>query len=523
MAIYREPVSTNKILSKENYGIFALFIITAVVVYLLPKTISQAYFILLLLIFYQSKKSYFWIAFFFILVSQPAGFFTGSTASDMQRIPMYSFGKGFSFSFYDLFFMTSIVKAIFTPQPKYSYFFKSSLKVLVIYGIVLLINSFSLGMSLPSMILIGRTTFFPFLFFLIIPRFIPDYSHFIKLFRLLLPFIILSFIGQVYEISYGKYIISIFKSGPSTIASTGAALAEGSEDVSRVFDASFLNTFSLIVSGILLIRGDRNFKPLFLIVIIFLNFLICFTSATRGPFLTFSVIMFTIVIYIFFSSGWRLQYFRYFMFAFILLIVGKIALNSADVLNTQIERSSERFGTIEILFSGDASLKGENARTERRIPRLLKKFNESPIIGWGFSDEGIEYQDGHVGFHNMLREGGILEIAVFLLFFFQMISRMNKISKRPGILLSERNGFRLAIVSIFALMITHATSAQYFGYFVGFESNEKWVMLSLLFVGFSAFYHQTNLEINNRLTARYNENNNPVRGNGNPLTRRNRV
>jgi len=496
---FKRPVNQSRILTKENYQFFALFILSVFFVYYTSPVISRIFFLIILIQYLRSKQNYFWIAFAFVLLNCPGGFFIGSLSSDTQRLPLYSFGAGFSFSFFDLFFILSVIKVITGRKRSSGYYFKDSLFPLVFYGIFLLIGSLILGMSLYGTIQFGRSALFPILFFLITPFLISDYGSFIKLVKLILPFIVLSAIGQIYEISYGHYLISIIKSGDSTIASTGAALAEGSEEVARIFDAEFLNTLSIIICSFLLIRGDKNFKPLYLMVLIFLNFIVCFTSATRGPFMTFTVILIIGILLFFLSARKNSGSLKYILFLSIVIISGTLLIQLSPVLSTQVERASERFGTLGILFGGDVSIGNENDRTAYRIPRLMRKFHESPVIGWGFSDEGMEYQDGHVGFHNMLREGGILELVVFTIFFLQVAGKLWILSKRHGILPSERNSLLFAAVAFLSLMIEHSSSSQMFGYFIGFTAIQKWFFFSILLGSYNIYYKQTEQNIINRL------------------------
>ena len=174
-------------------------------------------------------------------------------------------------------------------------------------------------------------------------------------------------------------------------------------------------------------------------------------------------------------------------------------MDSSQVLTTQIERSSERYGSIEYVLKGDVKNAQADERVERRIPRLIEKFKESPIIGWGFSDESLGFADGHVGFHNMLREGGILEMIIFVFLFFQISSKLWNMSKRRGVFSNERNSLKYASFAFLSLMITHGATSQLFGYFLGFNALEKWFMVSLILVGFNVFYQQINRDISDRL------------------------
>ena len=171
-------------------------------------------------------------------------------------------------------------------------------------------------------------------------------------------------------------------------------------------------------------------------------------------------------------------------------------IHTSNTLDSQIQRSTERLNSIESIVGGNTT--SVSTRVDERIPKLMIKFKERPILGWGFSTEGLRSQDSHVGFHNMLREGGILEIIVFIIFFIQIVGKLWVLSKRRGILASERNSLLFAAISFLSLMIIHAASSQLFGYFVGFYAADKWFMISLILVGFNVFYRQTEWAIQAR-------------------------
>jgi hypothetical protein len=473
----------------EHLRLFTIFLLSAISVYFTPPLIQRLFFLCILALYFWSKKSYFWISLFFLLMSTPAGFFSGQLYSDTQRLPIYSLGKGFSFSFFDLFYITTIVKILFNKRQYRGYYFKKSLLIVIIYGIFLILFSIMLGIIPTDMVSIIRYVILPIIFFLLAPQLIINETQYINLVKLILPYVFLSFIGQLYEISYGKYLISIVKTGYSTIASTGAAVAEGSNEVARIFDAWMLNTFSLFISCFLLIQRDKRFSPTYLIIIISINFTICYSSATRGIFLTYLVIIITFIYIILFNSTIHKHYLKYIFIATGVILVGIIIVLNSFVIRTQLLRSTQRLSTINLIIHGDVTT--VKLRVEERIPKLLRKFEESPYIGWGFSSEGLRYQDGHVGIHNMLREGGVLEIIFFIFFLTEINLGLYLCGKNRNLMRRERYAFNFAIIAICSLLIMHSSSSQFFGYFIGAQPNEKWLFLTFILVGLNIYYYKS--------------------------------
>ena len=73
-----------------------------------------------------------------------------------------------------------------------------------------------------------------------------------------------------------------------------------------------------------------------------------------------------------------------------------------NIINSQVHKSMERLSTIELIFKGDPTAGGTNARlTERHYP-VMNKFYEKPIIGWGFSAVGYDSYDVHVEIKSLL-------------------------------------------------------------------------------------------------------------------------
>ncbi|MBK7215218.1 MAG: hypothetical protein IPH88_18400 [Bacteroidales bacterium] len=178
--------STKPAWSREITEIIALVLVSAVFVYFLSPAITRIYFAIILLLAFRSDKPYFWIAFMFILINEPAGLFRGSTADDLQRVPLFTFGKGASISVYDIFFVGYIIKAL--TKVRQPIFFKSSLNVLTFFAIVLFFYSFIAGTSVKAMITITRAFIFPFSFFLVAHRLVYTKEAFERLIKLLLPF-----------------------------------------------------------------------------------------------------------------------------------------------------------------------------------------------------------------------------------------------------------------------------------------------------------------------------------------------
>jgi hypothetical protein len=498
---------------KENTEIVLLFVISAFFVYFTPPALSRIYFFLVLLLAFRSSKPYFWIAFIFILMNEPAGFFAGSTSDDIQRVPVFSFGKGASFSVFDLFLFGYSVKAFL--KPRNVVFYKTGVDVLLYFAVILFFFSLTLGMSIVSFVALFRSFVLPFAFFLLVGRLIRNTFEFESMMKLLLPFMLLAIVGQVHAIYFGKYLTTYFKEGADTIAATGLALSETKEGVARAFDSGVLTILAFIYGGFYLIWRPQGFSRIWLVLVMYIGFIICFSSATRGIFLTFSIILLSLFYFLSKSSLLRAKDITSVVLVVAVALIGFSLLKTDSVLSVQLNSASDRISTLGI-FIGEkdrSTYEGSNARQDIRIPAMMKNIKESPLIGYGFSDKAREYSDGHVGFHNMAIEGGILEVAVFLYFIFMTIFRVRRISSgfRLG---NKKNALRFLAYTLLALMVVHGTSSQYFGYVLGFQSYHRWYMLALVFCGVNLYYYQLQHELIVFDKNKTNENNHPMRRNG---------
>lgn len=498
---------------KENTEIVLLFVISAFFVYFTPPALSRIYFFIILLLAFRSSKPYFWIAFIFILMNEPAGFFAGSTSDDMQRVPVFSFGRGASFSVFDLFLFGYSVKALM--KPRAVVFYKTGVDVLLYFAVILFFFSLTLGMSIVAFVALFRSFVLPFAFFLLVGRLIRNTYEFESMVKLLLPFMLLAIVGQVHAIYFGKFLTTYFKEGADTIAATGLALSETKEGVARAFDSGVLTILAFIFGGFYLIWRPQGFSRIWLVIVMYIGFIICFTSATRGIFITFSMIVLSLFYFLSKSSLLRAKDITSVVIVIVVALLGFNLLKSDSVLSVQLSNAGDRIGTIGTLIGerDKSTYEGSNARQEERIPRLMKYIKDSPLIGYGFSDKAREYSDGHVGFHNMAIEGGILEIAVFLYFIFMTIMRVRGITSgfRLG---NKKNALRFLAYTLIAILFVHATSSQYFGYVLGFLSYHRWFMLALIFTGMNLYYYQLRREIIDYDKIKSNENNHPLRRNG---------
>ena len=148
------------------------------------------------------------------------------------------------------------------------------------------------------------------------------------------------------------------------------------------------------------------------------------------------------------------------------MIIFFLSFNLFPELKIQISRSFDRVETINEILEGDMTAGGTLARLNIRSPRVIRKFKENPLVGFGYSDEGYDYQDVHVGNQSILVEGGLIGLILIVILLLTIIYSIY-VTKRK---LSNGNPYKKALpILIFGLVgvfVIHSSSMQWFGYYI---------------------------------------------------------
>jgi hypothetical protein len=124
---------------------------------------------------------------------------------------------------------------------------------------------------------------------------------------------------------------------------------------------------------------------------------------------------------------------------------------------------------VEEISKGDLSAGGTDARLAEYSPAVLAKFYESPIIGWGFSNEFSDNTNGHVGNQAMLLNSGLIGYLLFIYFWFSIC--VIPIKTRRYLLPGNpfRNSLLVIPIIFLGYFVIHSISGQLFQYAVGFQ------------------------------------------------------
>jgi hypothetical protein len=294
--------------------------------------------------------------------------------------------------------------------------------------------------------------------------------------------------AQLFDILLGKHIAYLF--GETNVLFSGDfeysdQLFDISETTLRYFYGVHIVLISYIAALYFLVDKSNFFKKNYLFLIVFVSWLMTVLSATRGWIISFSF-MFLMFIIIFHKNITHIA-----AKAIIPILVTIILILSFSNVSVQFTNSWKRLETITLLVQGDKSAGNTLGRITERSPRVMSKFDESPIIGFGFSDEYYSYADGHVGNQTMLLNGGILGYCLFVIFWLYFnisLFTKNRIISYKN---SYKNTLLIFIIGFTGIFIIHSSSAMIFGYLINVPTA---FTLALFFVFADFVYKQASFE-----------------------------
>ena len=421
--------------------ILLLLVLGSIMVYGIGGGVARfAYFTLVFILFWQSKNNVFWIAFFWIILTNSFGFFfyrwnewyiqltptVGLTFKSF--IPIVIFVKFYFIQKGSKMLTNDIIR------PYY--------KIFGFYILFMLLWGFVYGYSITqAAFLLGFLSWV--LLFVHLPLLFNKYQL-LQFNRIVFHFSILLTLYSFVELSTEGFIGSIITFGKET--PTGALYGDS---LTRVGGGIYLSLYALVMSLYYLSFKSRHFSVWFLSLVALASFLFIFNSATRGWMMA---AIFIVVGYLVVFHAGNLA--RHLGNLFIIAMVGLLLFFiMPGNIKDNIKASYERLSTVEHIAEGDMTAGGTAGRWDVRGPRVMERFPESPVFGFGYSKVTAQFFDNHVGNHMLLLSGGIVGFfivyftIIFLLYYFAKLGMKNLV---PGVFV-----FVLAIIGI---MIIHSTT-----------------------------------------------------------------
>lgn len=453
-------------MDRDKITLLVLMALSIVAVYLIPA-LKTPFFALCLFFFYFSKRDYVWILFLFIFLQNPGYLFIyrqGWIVSITQTV-----GIPFEFTFA----LVALAKVVPRLRSRTFWGFTKAPMLIFLYVVVLIILSALIGMNTKSYYTLAMYLAAHSLF-ISIPILVGSSDQFNGLVRLgyfaIIVLSALQIIDTLMPVKFFQMLGVSFSADPMWGQTTDLALdIRESREAIRVVYGPYLSLFSLTTAFHYLLGNDRRYSKNYLSLIIVVSIVSVFMTATRGWILAYAFML--IIMGIITNASTSRVFFTGIVMISVMLIV-------SPLIRKQTSLVIQRVLTVNEYIEGDKSAGGTLQRMTVRAPRVYGKFKENPITGFGYSKEGLEYNDGHVGNHNILLEGGILGTAIYILAVLLIILKVSGQVVR-GLLTPKQFGALLAVFG--ALLIIHSSSAQIFGYLI-YDERNYFLILLLLFI-----------------------------------------
>lgn len=435
---------------KSKYIIFpdrlllftALALVTIVVTYRFPGIFASLWYVFLLVLYFLSKDEAFWLAFFLITVDGFMGFMGPFTVTlnvlpDLPAIELCQF-----------YIIVAFVKAA-RSKFKPFIFYKTYIQILLVYILFLIVWGQMMGYSgeLNAYFRIIKQTL-PFILFFAIPRLFTDVTVYERFLGFVFFILIIGFLTQLFTILTGL-------SPSGTVDFTEEELSEV-EGFRPFFNgaSTLLGLFGALF--ILSNRSGPRYHPLYLYLTVASAVGMVFLSATRGWIISFGLILILYFILVLRRNTGQIIGLAVTLILFLLLG------SSVSRIKIQAVYSFKRLSTLEAFAAGDITAGGTLYRLNVRGPRVMNKWRENPVFGWGFSDETRKYVDGHVGNQNLLMTTGIVGFSLivgFLIYFCTKLFLRFLITPRSYI---YRNSIPVFLIFLAGWFVIHSTSGQQF-------------------------------------------------------------
>lgn len=463
-------------LRKEIIQFLLLFFTTIFFVYFTPKLVNQLYFLSLLVLFWRSKRNYYWFAFIFVIINEPAFLFHGGLNTDVYRIPFYNITSGFSFGFYDLFFLTAFTKALVKGN-KEKLLLEKPLQYLFVYLIFLFLLSMIVGFGSVYGLTGHLRNVLPFTLFISIPYLISKKENYFRMANLL--FVILFFIllTQLFYLTYGIQFGFLLEGTSFELVTKEIISGVEDETLLRTRACVTLTLFCMIISMILLSTRENVMNRKYLISIIITSLVTIVLTATRSWMIVFLII---IAFYVFYVERISSKIFiRFFMIISIILIL----YLSVQTISSQVDNAFKRLSSVEELAKGDVTAGGTLKRIDIRLPAMLRGYNEAPffilIFGSGFSKWFDDYADYHVSLVYMFFQSGIIGTVLFIYLWIRYLKIISYKNLRYNIY--ARKSLRVLKLSFFVMLLLQFTTFSLFA----FTLHPIGVIFIVLFISFS--------------------------------------
>lgn len=437
-------------MGKQLLLFFALVTVTVGVTYFTPTYVGSVFFIGTLIAYFRSKNEAFWLA-FFLVISEGIFSLLGKNEVMLSVIPGLP-----EVEVAQLYILLTLVKAS-RVRLNYRPFHYAYLLVLLVYIGFLVVQGLLIGLTTELNIIFRVIKLLiPLLLLYSIPRLFPKTTTYEQFFAYLFPVALIALLTQLFAVTVGL--------SPADLLGVTDEIKEVKVREAYPYRGFFsvkIVLLSLFGAMFFIAKKGRILSRSYLYVVVATCFLIAFFSATRGWIIGFGLTLFLFMAFILRFDAKQLA---------IMGIATAAIIGSSlfvPIIEMQLYSAFNRMLTLGALAEGDITAGKTLVRLNTRSPRVMKKWDESKLTGWGFSDTYFEYSDGHVANQSILLHGGIIGMLLLYGFFgyFQW-----KLLLLHGQL--PRNHLLRDVLLVFIFFfvgwfIIHSSSGQQFGFYLG--------------------------------------------------------
>ena len=429
----------------------ALLIVAVYISHYTMPIFTTLFFLATLIVYYRSKdEEPFWFAFFLIMQDGILGYFLNfeNLVYFIPGLPAVEAGQ--------LYIGATILKAIRLKEGGFRPFYFNHLIVLLIYLGFLVIQGYAWGVSTELNIQFRIVKFILPLFLLYsLPKLMDKEKNYLDILYFLFPVSFIILVTQVFTILNGispaQYLGIDVETNHLFFVSKDIAY--------RGFfnDATLLIT--LLGAFLVLSREDKRFSNSYMYVVIISIFFSIFLSATRGWILGFVLVFLTFLFFV--SNVKAVQSVKMILLAIVIVS----SLYSFPIIQIQVDNAWERLMTLQALAQGDLSAGGTLLRLERRSPRVMKRWAESPLTGIGFSNDFFRYGDRHVANQNILLHTGIVGaaslLAFLVVFLWKVFVKTSGLQKRDA----YKRQLKVFLCFFSGWFLIHSLTSQQFAFY----------------------------------------------------------
>ena len=365
---------------------------------------------------------------------------------------MYTPVSGMSFTPIDLFVLLAFAKAMFTGRKVRLETTKVMLVILVYAVISIVITGLLFGTDVDILAWNLRWVFYYTIIisFLFLVRKSQEVRNF---FVLMFPVVFFILFTQIHYIVSGTEFINLFDPG-----FRGVTLNTVTGDLRPVMGGILLVFFCFITALLLLLEKDLKIPKIFLYSVVVTTFLTVFLSATRVWFIIFSIVFLGYVL----ASRRKLSS-TLGIIAVLLIIAGGIIYSGILSHELLVNSSWARMRQLFDIARGDffAAQTAMN-RLVVQMPILINTIKQSPLIGFGFSVITMEHYDDDFGFLNTILMFGLIGFALFLGFFYRIISVLSAFLKRLENGSAYRSALKMMAVVWVSILIGYLSTWDFF-------------------------------------------------------------